>query len=98
MYLLVSSKDESIKFIAKKQRSDWKNWGSGWRDGRYFYQVGSPRFGLFSSVLPPQGLFQPIYTVLLWFIVISMDRKVQFRFHFISRDLRLAARSRSARG
>jgi hypothetical protein len=48
VYLLLSTKDESIKFRAKKQRSDWKSWG----------------LGLFSSVLPPQGLFEPIYAVL----------------------------------
>jgi hypothetical protein len=41
--------------------ADWKSWGSGLRDGHYFYLVGSPRLGLFLSVLPPQGLFQPIF-------------------------------------
>jgi hypothetical protein len=64
--LLLSSLDyENIKFLAKKQRSDWKSWGSGWRDGRYFYLRRFAKIGTFSSVLPPQGLFQPIYTILL---------------------------------
>jgi hypothetical protein len=61
-------KDESIKLLAKKQRSDSKSWGRGWRDGRYFYlsrfaKIGN--FHVYMSVLPLQGLFQPIYTVLL---------------------------------
>jgi hypothetical protein len=33
--LLLPSKDEN-KISRQKQRSDWKSWGRGWRDGRYF--------------------------------------------------------------
>jgi hypothetical protein len=31
-----TSLDESIKFLAQKQCSHWKNWVRGWRDGCYF--------------------------------------------------------------
>jgi hypothetical protein len=62
------SRDETIKFLAKKQRSDLKSWGRGCHDGHYFYLSRFDRIGNFHVdmfVLPLQGLFQPIYTILL---------------------------------
>jgi hypothetical protein len=43
--------------IAKKQRSDWKNWGSGWRDGRYFYLRRFAKIRTFLVCLATSGPF-----------------------------------------
>jgi hypothetical protein len=53
--------------LAKKQRSNFKSWLSGWRDGRFFKLSRFAKIGNFdmnSSFLPLHSLFHPIYTIL----------------------------------
>jgi hypothetical protein len=43
--------------------------GRGWRDGRYFQLsrfANIENLHVYASIMPPQGPFQPIYTVLLF--------------------------------
>jgi hypothetical protein len=56
-YLLLSSKDESIKFLAKKQSSDWKSRGSGWCDRHYVYLSKFTQIGTFLIRLATTGPF-----------------------------------------
>jgi hypothetical protein len=49
--------NESIKFLAKKQRSDWKSWRSGWLDGRYFDLSRFAKNGTFLVCLATAGPF-----------------------------------------
>jgi hypothetical protein len=38
-------------------RSNWKTWGSGWRDGRYFYLSRFTKIGTFLVCLATAGPF-----------------------------------------
>jgi hypothetical protein len=55
-------------FALEKELVQLGKWRRGWRDGRYFYPSRFAKTGnlhVCESVLPPQGLFQPVHTVLL---------------------------------
>jgi hypothetical protein len=73
-HFLLSSLDESIQFLAKTKCSDWKSWGSGLRDGQYFYLSKFAKIGTFLVCLATSGPFsaylhrlaEPTCTVASW--------------------------------